>query len=244
MIEGRDIKLFLGLLVFLILAIGSAGQETETYPVPRPQYDSDNSIDNNGQSFNSLENKINEYDQLLGQINADVSEAYAERYLQLEQELEAVNRAIQNEREAHRITAYQAEQLKKSHGNLVVKYSELLYRNQELRDLVSRLQQENSHLSDRNNALNKSLKTRYYISGSKSSLKSKDLTKKRTDYNKSDFYEIDLSKTVIRTGSKKIQKIIPSRPKYSYSIRGGTLYIKNPEVFWNTSYFLVIQTKK
>ncbi len=117
---------------------------------------------------------------------------------------------------------------------------------------VTELQTESSQKSKTISEQDKQLNTAYYVFGTKSELKQQRILEKnevlRKDFNKNYFTKIDIrTERTIPLYSKSV-KVLTSHPASSYRLEADanknyTLRILDPNQFWSTSKYLVIQVK-
>ena len=125
----------------------------------------------------------------------------------------------------------------------------------ELRYDMNELQQRSDYLEDQNVAQDQQLNEVYFIVGEKKELidlgvmKGGLLSKKKADYanlDKSKFTKRDMRGLEKLTIESKNPKLITEKPASSYTLTKNddgttTLEIKDPQMFWSVSPFLIIQ---
>jgi alpha-glucosidase (family GH31 glycosyl hydrolase) len=125
----------------------------------------------------------------------------------------------------------------------------------ELRYDMNELQQRSDYLEDQNVAQDQQLNEVYFIVGEKKELndlgllKGGFLSKKKADYanlDKSKFTKRDMRGLEKLTIESKNPKLITEKPASSYTLTKNddgttTLEIKDPQMFWSVSPFLIIQ---
>ena len=117
---------------------------------------------------------------------------------------------------------------------------------------VSDLQSENEQKTKTINTQDKQLNTAWYCYGTKKELKEKNLLSKGdveiNNSNKSYFTKIDIRQTTEIKLYSKSAKMLTVHPDGSYTLTTDAnsqyvLKISNPQLFWSTSKYLVIQVK-
>ena len=121
-----------------------------------------------------------------------------------------------------------------------------------LNDNVSSLQSESSQKTETINTQDKQLNTAWFVFGTKKELKEQHIIDGtrvlESNFNKNYFTKIDIRvEKEIKLYSKSA-KILTMHPSSSYSLErdANKLYvlrINNPQLFWSTSKYLVIQVK-
>lgn len=122
-----------------------------------------------------------------------------------------------------------------------------------LNDNVSSLQEESSKKSETINDQDAQLNTAWFAFGTKKELKEQHIMEGskvlQSNFNKSYFTKIDIRvQKEIKLYSKSA-KILTMHPSSSYSLQQDAnkqyvLRISNPQLFWSTSKYLVIQVRK
>ena len=117
---------------------------------------------------------------------------------------------------------------------------------------VSDLQEESSRKTETINAQDKQLNTAWFVFGTKKELKEQHIIEGdkvlEANFNKSYFTKIDIRvEKEIKLYSKSA-KILTMHPSGSYTLQRNAqkqyvLRITNPQIFWSTSKYLVIQVK-
>lgn len=117
---------------------------------------------------------------------------------------------------------------------------------------VSNLKTESQNKTATINAQDKQLNTAWYVFGTKKELKGQHIMEDGKvmsgNFNKNYFTKIDIRNTTeIKLYSKSV-KLLTAHPSSSYSLvrdanKQYTLRITNPQIFWSTSKYLVIQVK-
>ena len=121
-----------------------------------------------------------------------------------------------------------------------------------LNDNVSSLKTESSQKTETINAQDKQLNTAWFVFGTKKELKAQHIIDGsrvlESNFNKSYFTKIDIRvEKEIKLYSKSA-KILTMHPSSSYTLQQDAnkmyvLRISNPQIFWSTSKYLVIQVK-
>ncbi|WP_308273774.1 Cbp1 family collagen-binding glycoprotein adhesin [Prevotella sp.] len=121
-----------------------------------------------------------------------------------------------------------------------------------LNDNVSSLQTESSKKTETINAQDKQLNTAWYVFGTKKELKNQHIIDGshvlESNFNKNYFTKIDIRiEKEVKLYSKSA-KILTMHPSSSYTLQRDAnkmyvLRINNPQLFWSTSKYLVIQVK-
>ena len=121
-----------------------------------------------------------------------------------------------------------------------------------LNDNVSSLKTESSQKTETINAQDKQLNTAWFVFGTKKELKNQRIIDGsrvlESNFNKSYFTKIDIRvEKEIKLYSKSA-KILTMHPSSSYTLQQDAnkmyvLRINNPQIFWSTSKYLVIQVK-
>ena len=121
-----------------------------------------------------------------------------------------------------------------------------------LNDNVSSLKTESSQKTETINAQDKQLNTAWFVFGTKKELKEQRIIDGshvlEANFNKSYFTKIDIRvEKEIKLYSKSA-KILTMHPSSSYTLQQDAnkqyvLRINNPQIFWSTSKYLVIQVK-
>ena len=122
----------------------------------------------------------------------------------------------------------------------------------QLNEDVMQLKDENDHKSETISTQDKELHTAWYVFGTKKELKDQNILKSgevlQSNFNKDYFTKIDIRvNKEIRLMSRDA-KLLTNHPEGSYALtrdanRLYVLYIKDPQQFWSTSKYLVIQVK-
>ena len=147
------------------------------------------------------------------------------------------------------------QELRKLHAELDAKdihIAELDKTVNSLNDNVSSLQTESSKKTETINAQDKQLNTAWYVFGTKKELKDQRIIDGsrvlESNFNKNYFTKIDIRvEKEIKLYSKSA-KILTMHPSSSYTLHQDAnkmyvLRINNPQIFWSTSKYLVIQVK-
>lgn len=121
-----------------------------------------------------------------------------------------------------------------------------------LNDNVSTLKTESSQKTETINAQDKQLNTAWFVFGTKKELKAQHIIDGsrvlESNFNKNYFTKIDIRvEKEIKLYSKSA-KILTMHPSSSYTLQQDAnkmyvLRINNPQIFWSTSKYLVIQVK-
>ena len=122
----------------------------------------------------------------------------------------------------------------------------------QLTEDVVQLKDENAHHQETISTQDKELNTAWFVFGTKKELKDQNILKSgevlQSNFNKDYFTKIDIRvDKEIRLMSRDA-KLLTNHPAGSYSLerdanRQYVLYIKNPQQFWSTSKYLVVQVK-
>jgi chromosome segregation ATPase len=117
---------------------------------------------------------------------------------------------------------------------------------------VSNLTTESAKKTETINAQDKQLNTAWYVFGTKKELKGQHILEDgkvmNGNFNKNYFTKIDIRNTTeIKLYSKSV-KLLTAHPSSSYTLTPDAnkqyiLRITNPQIFWSTSKYLVIQVK-
>ena len=118
---------------------------------------------------------------------------------------------------------------------------------------VAELTASNEQKTQSVNRQDRELHTAWYVFGTKKELKEQGIVKssqvlRDSDFNKDYFTKIDTRVVKSITLYPKSASLLTSHPSDSYVLERDaqkqyTLYIKNPDVFWSVSKYLVIQVK-
>ena len=117
---------------------------------------------------------------------------------------------------------------------------------------VSNLQQESSQKTEVINTQDKQLNTAWYVFGTKSELKEQNILVKgkvlQGNFNKNYFTKIDIRVDKEIKLYSKSAELLTAHPGGSYTLTRDSkdqyvLRITNPQTFWSTSKYLVIQVK-
>lgn len=117
---------------------------------------------------------------------------------------------------------------------------------------VSNLQQESSQKTEVINTQDKQLNTAWYVFGTKSELKEQNILVKgkvlQGNFNKNYFTKIDIRQDKEIKLYSKSAELLTAHPGGSYTLTRDAngqyvLRITNPQIFWSTSKYLVIQVK-
>ena len=117
---------------------------------------------------------------------------------------------------------------------------------------VDDLKKDNSQKSETINVQDKQLNTAWFVFGTKKELKEQNIIDGsrvlESNFNKSYFTKIDIRVEKEIKLYSKYAKILTMHPSGSYSLQKNAsnqyvLRITNPEIFWSTSKYLVIQVK-
>ena len=117
---------------------------------------------------------------------------------------------------------------------------------------VSNLQQESSQKTEVINTQDKQLNTAWYVFGTKSELKERNILVKgkvlQGNFNKNYFTKIDIRVDKEIKLYSKSAELLTAHPGGSYTLTRDSkdqyvLRITNPQTFWSTSKYLVIQVK-
>ena len=118
---------------------------------------------------------------------------------------------------------------------------------------VSNLQQESSQKTEVINTQDKQLNTAWYVFGTKSELKEQNILVKgkvlQGNFNKNYFTKIDIRVDKEIKLYSKSAELLTAHPGGSYTLTRDSkdqyvLRITNPQTFWSTSKYLVIQVKE
>ena len=121
-----------------------------------------------------------------------------------------------------------------------------------LNDNVSTLKTESSQKTETINAQDKQLNTAWFVFGTKKELKAQHIIDGsrvlESNFNKNYFTKIDIRVEKEINLYSKSAKILTMHPSSSYTLHQDAnkmyvLRINNPQIFWSTSKYLVIQVK-
>lgn len=117
---------------------------------------------------------------------------------------------------------------------------------------VSTLQDDNAKKANTINAQDKQLNTAWYVFGTKKELKEQNILVKgkvlQSNFNKSYFTKCDIRTLKALKLYSKSAKLLTMHPSSSYNLERDEqdqyiLHITNPQLFWSTSKYLVVQVK-
>ena len=117
---------------------------------------------------------------------------------------------------------------------------------------VSNLQEESTQKTEVINTQDKQLNTAWYVFGTKSELKEQNILVKgkvlQGNFNKNYFTKIDIRQDKEIKLYSKSAELLTAHPGGSYTLTRDAngqyvLRITNPQIFWSTSKYLVIQVK-
>ena len=117
---------------------------------------------------------------------------------------------------------------------------------------VSTLQDDNAKKANTINAQDKQLNTAWYVFGTKKELKEQNILVKgkvlQSNFNKSYFTKCDIRTLKALKLYSKSAKLLTMHPSSSYKLERDAqdqyiLHITNPQLFWSTSKYLVVQVK-
>ena len=117
---------------------------------------------------------------------------------------------------------------------------------------VSDLQEESARKTETINTQDKQLNTAWYVFGTKKELKEQRILDGdkvlESNFNKSYFTKIDIRVDKEIKLMSKSAKILTMHPSGSYTLQRNAnkmyvLRITNPQIFWSTSKYLVVQVK-
>lgn len=117
---------------------------------------------------------------------------------------------------------------------------------------VNTLQDDNAKKANTINAQDKQLNTAWYVFGTKKELKEQNIIVDgkvlQSNFNKSYFTKVDIRSLKALNLYSKSAKLLTMHPSSSYKLERNAkkqyvLHITNPQMFWSTSKYLVIQVK-
>ena len=117
---------------------------------------------------------------------------------------------------------------------------------------VNTLQDDNAKKANTINAQDKQLNTGWYVFGTKKELKEQNILVDgkvlQSNFNKSYFTKVDIRSLKALKLYSKSAKLLTMHPSSSYKLERNAqkqyvLYITNPQLFWSTSKYLVVQVK-
>ena len=117
---------------------------------------------------------------------------------------------------------------------------------------MSDLQEESARKTETINTQDKQLNTAWYVFGTKKELKEQRILEGdkvlESNFNKSYFTKIDIRVDKEIKLMSKSAKILTMHPSGSYTLQRNAnktyvLRITNPQIFWSTSKYLVVQVK-
>lgn len=117
---------------------------------------------------------------------------------------------------------------------------------------VSTLQDDNEKKANTINAQDKQLNTAWYVFGTKKELKEQNILANgkvlQSNFNKSYFTKCDIRTLKALKLYSKSAKLLTMHPSSSYKLERDAqdqyiLHITNPQLFWSTSKYLVVQVK-
>ena len=117
---------------------------------------------------------------------------------------------------------------------------------------VNTLQDDNAKKANTINAQDKQLNTAWYVFGTKKELKEQNILVDgkvlQSNFNKSYFTKVDIRSLKALKLYSKSAKLLTTHPSSSYKLERNAqkqyvLYITNPQIFWSTSKYLVVQVK-
>lgn len=163
-----------------------------------------------------------------------------------------LNRTLENMTKQLADKDAQLRQLREELDKKDIHISELDETIANLNTNVSDLQSENEQKTQTISTQDKQLNTAWYCYGTKKELKDKNLLSKGdveiNNSNKGYFTKIDIRQTTEIKLYSKSAKMLTVHPDGSYTLTTDTnkqyvLKITNPQLFWSTSKYLVIQVK-
>ena len=122
----------------------------------------------------------------------------------------------------------------------------------QLSDDVVQLKDENIRQEETISTQDKELHTAWFVFGTKKELKEQNILKSgevlQANFNKDYFTKIDIRVDKEIKLMSRDAKLLTNHPDGSYTLerdanRQYVLYIKNPQQFWSTSRYLVVQVK-
>ena len=123
---------------------------------------------------------------------------------------------------------------------------------EQLTEDVVQLKDENAQKAETISTQDKELNTAWFVFGTKKELKEQNILKSgevlQGNFNKNYFTKIDIRVDKEIKLMSRDAKLLTNHPEDSYTLerdanRQYVLYIKNPQQFWSTSKYLVIQVK-
>ena len=163
----------------------------------------------------------------------------------MQQNKQLINKLQQQLRES----SFKGDELKKTIETLTAQLDETI---NNLNTNVSSLQEESSQKTEVINTQDRQLNTAWYVFGTKSELKEQGILVKgrvlQGNFNKSYFTKIDIRVVNEIKLYSKWAKLLTMHPGSSYTLNRDSkdqyvLRITNPQTFWSTSKYLVVQVK-
>ena len=232
----------------------------------------DNEINDMMETFNQIQEGLREINEAENRVNIVKDGEGANKRRQIVENIQFIQSTMKL-RQQMRESSVKGDQLRKSIDDLVkqldekdqelrklhaeldakdIHIAELDKTVNSLNDNVSSLQTESSKKTETINAQDKQLNTAWYVFGTKKELKDQRIIDGsrvlESNYNKNYFTKIDIHiEKEIKLYSKSA-KILTMHPSSSYTLQRDAnkmyvLRISNPQLFWSTSKYLVIQVK-
>lgn len=177
----------------------------------------------------SLKKIIGQYEQRIQAKDTEIAN-YTVKIREIESQLQYTESELNKQ---YAVVAEQKEALE-------VKNEKLEVTNEELEKKYRELEQKDEFIAD--------CVKGYYIAGSKKSLKSYGVLKRKPNPQLTDNFQTKLDrekpfnfykKTEIEV-KRDIIKILPDRPDDTYNIRGNILFVKDIEEFWQTKHVVIV----
>ncbi len=205
--------------------------------------------------------------------NADKAERIRESMQKIQQQMTKNRELIEKLQAQLRESSINGDQMKRSIENLTNQLKQKDYELKDLRaqleakdihiqeldqtvsslsENVSELQTESQQKTNTINTQDKQLNTAWYAFGTKSELKEQNILVKgkvlQSNFNKNYFTKIDIRVDKEIKLYSKSAEILTTHPSSSYTLTTDSkkqyvLRITNPELFWSTSKYLVVQVK-
>ena len=261
-------KILLYCFCLSLFTLGSCKQEQKS-----PQADTTQQSDSLQKIIAEKDNEINDMMETFNQIQAGFQEINeAENRLSIVKDGEGANRRrqllenvrfIANTRKENRAlitklrqqlreSSVKGDQLKVTIDNLVAEMEE---KDRQLKQLRAELDAKDIHITELDATINtqdKQLNTAWYVFGTKKELKEQRILDGdkvlESNFNKSYFTKIDIRVDKEIKLMSKSAKILTMHPSGSYTLQRNAnkmyvLRITNPQIFWSTSKYLVVQVK-
>ena len=240
-------KILLYCFCLSLFTLGSCKQEQKS-----PQADTTQQSDSLQKIIAEKDNEINDMMETFNQIQAGFQEINeAENRLSIVKDGEGANRRRQL-LENVRFIANTMKELRAELDAKDIHITELDATINTLNSNVSDLQEESARKTETINTQDKQLNTAWYVFGTKKELKEQRILDGdkvlESNFNKSYFTKIDIRVDKEIKLMSKSAKILTMHPSGSYTLQRNAnkmyvLRITNPQIFWSTSKYLVVQVK-